>query len=389
MASIVLLRFATLACLILMPGCGNRTPERSLANSDTARQPQPAPGPTAGAQSIRQVATLRTARAAHTATTLLSGQVLVVGGMENGGQSLSSVELFDPSNNSVQEFGSLAEPRTSHTATLLGDGRVLVAGGYNGEYLASLEVFEPSAKRFRPAGSLVEARSGQTATLLPDGRVLFVGGVGRGWTYLRSAELYDPETGRSESVGAINVPREGHTATLLGDGRVMVVGGHSGRRPNVHVYASGEVYDPRTRQFDTTGALATARHKHDAIRLTDGRVLVIGGADRTDRIHYATTEIYDPRTTTFARGPSMENRRYKIAGTSILLPGGNVLVTSGAPVAELLDIGGWAFRAVPGRFPAAYRFSAAAALSDGDVFIAGGYTDENRNAAGVWRFAQP
>lgn len=388
MASIVL-GISTLVYLTLLTGCGNRTPERSLPNSDTNRQTQPAPGLTGRAESVRQVATLRAARAAHTATTLLSGQVLVIGGMEEGGGNLASVELFDPSNNTVQEFGSLAEPRTSHTATLLPDGRVLVAGGYNGEYLASLEVFEPPAKRFRPAGSLVEARSGQTATLLPDGRVLFVGGVGRGWTYLRSAELYDPATGRSESVGAINVPREGHTATLLGDGRVLVVGGHSGRRPNVQVYASAEVFDPRTRRFEPAGSLATARHKHDAVRLTDGRVLVIGGADRTDRIHYATTEIYDPRTATFADGPSMANRRYKIAGTSILLPGGNVLVTSGAPVAELLDIAQWAFRAVPGRFPAAYRFSAAAPLSNGDVFIAGGYTDENRNGVGVWRFGQP
>ena len=85
----------------------------------------------------------------------------------------------------------------------------------------------------------------------------------------------------------------------------------------------------------------------------------------------------------------MANRRYKIAGTSILLPGGDVLVTSGAQVAELLDIARWTFRAVPGRFPAAYRFAAAAPLRDGDVLIAGGYSDSNRNTAGVWRFGQP
>ena len=39
-------------------------------------------------QSVRQVATLRTARAAHTATTLATGQVLVVGGMADGGGSV-------------------------------------------------------------------------------------------------------------------------------------------------------------------------------------------------------------------------------------------------------------------------------------------------------------
>ncbi len=348
---------------------------------------QPAPRPTEPVQSVRQVATLRTARAAHTATALASGQVLVVGGMAEGGGSVSSVELFDPDHNTLQEVGSLAERRAGHTATLLDDGRVIIAGGYNSEYLASVEVFEPAANRFRAAGSLREGRSGQTATLLPDGRILFVGGVGRGWTFLRSAELYDPATGGSESVGSMNVPRESHTATLLADGRVLIIGGHSGRRQNMDVYASTELFDPRTRRFEAAGTLTTARHKHDAIKLADGRVLVIGGADRTDRLHYLTTEIYSSRTSSFEPGPSMANRRYKIAGTSILLPGGDVLVTSGAQVVELLDVERWTFREVPGRFPAAYRFAAASPLRDGGVFIAGGYSDGNQNTAAVWRFA--
>ncbi len=358
------------ACLVLL-----------LAQS-ASLPPEPAP-------SLRHVATLHTARAAHTATTLPSGQVLVVGGMADGGGSVASVELFDPVHNAVHRLGPLAERRVGHTATLLGDGRVLIAGGYNGEYLASLELFDPSEKRFRPAGSLRQGRSGHTATLLPDGRVLLAGGIGQGWTFLRSAELYDPETGRSDLVGSMNVPRESHTATLLADGRVLVIGGHSGRRQNMEVYASAELFDPRTRRFEIAGTLAIARHKHDAIRLADGRVLVIGGADRTDRVHFATTEIYNPRTATFQDGPSMANRRYKIAGTAILLPGGDVLVTSGARDAERLDVGRWSFREVPGRFPAAYRFASAVALRDGDVLIAGGYSDENRNTAGVWRFGEP
>jgi len=218
--------------------------------------------------------------------------------------------------------------------------------------------------------------------------VLFVGGVGRGWTFLRSAEVYDPATGRSERVGSLSVPRESHTATLLEDGRVLIVGGHAGRRQNMEVYASTEVFSPRSGRFEAAGTLATARHKHDAIRLTDGRVLIVGGADRTDRNYFATTEIYDPRTARFDRGPSMANRRYKIAGTSVLLPGGNVLVTSGARTAEILDIASGTFRDVPGRLTDAYRFAAAAPLRGGDVLITGGYSDANQNTAGVWRFRE-
>jgi hypothetical protein len=334
------------------------------------------------------VTTLRTPRAAHTATTLQSGQVLIVGGMASGGGGLSSVELFDPASNVVQEAGSIAVRRAGHTATLLADGRVLVAGGYNGEYLASVEVFDPSSRRFRQTGSLAEARSGHTATLLPDGRVLFVGGVGRGWTFLASAEVYDPATGRSELAGSMSVPRESHTATLLADGRVFIIGGHQGRRQNMEVFASAEAFSPRTKRFEPAGRLATPRHKHDAVRLADGRVLVIGGADRSDRVHYETTEIYSPRIATFGRGPSMANRRYKIAGTSVLLPDGNVLITSGAQAAEIFDAGKAAFREVPGRFPDAYRFAAATPLRNGDVVIAGGYSDDNQNTSGVWRFRQ-
>jgi hypothetical protein len=347
------------------------------------------PSPSERGPFVERVATLQIARAAHTATTLASGQVLLVGGMADGGGSLASVELFDPTRNTAETLMSLAEARVGHTATLLRDGRLLVAGGYNGEYLASLELFDPATWRFRRAGSLVEGRSGHTATLLPDGRVLFIGGVGRGWTFLRSAEVYDPDTERSEAVGSMSVPRESHTATWLADGRVLVIGGHNGRRQNMEVHASTEIFSPRSGRFENGASLGTARHKHDAIRLADGRVLVIGGADRSDRRYYASTEIYDSRKGVFEQGPVMGSARYKIAGTTIQLANGNVLVTSGASVAEMLDRASWTFHEVPGGFPEAYRFAAAATLGDGDVIIAGGYSDENRNTAGIWRFRRP
>ena len=338
------------------------------------------------ADSLTVAGTLRTARSAHTASMLGSGKVLVVGGMSTGGGSLAAVELFDPANNQTRELVRLAEARAGHTATVLSNGQVIVAGGYNGEYLGSIEVFDAPTQRFRSGGSMLEARSGHTATLLPDGRILFVGGVGRGWSFLSSAEIYDPTSGRSVQVGAMKLPREGHTSTLLSDNRVLVVGGHAGRRPNVAIHSAAEVFSLVGNRFEPAGALVTPRHKHDALRLSDGRVLVIGGADRSDRVHFETTEIYDPKTGRFERGPSMAHRRYKIAGTSVVLPSGDVLVTSGASRAELLEMAGWKFREVPGRMPRPYRFAAAALLPDGDVFIAGGYDDENRNTGGIWRF---
>jgi WD40 repeat protein len=362
-------RFATLCVLALLPIAATRPP-----------------APTTAEQSVRQVATLHAARAVHTATTLASGDILIVGGMTAGGGATSAAELFDPRDNSIRDVGSLATPRHGHTATLLPDGRVLIAGGFNGDYLASLEIYDPSTNRLRSAGSLTEARSGHTATLLPDGRILFAGGVGRGWTFLKSAELLDPATGHAEPVGSMTVARESHTATLLEDGRVLIVGGHAGRHQDMVVYSSSELFSPKTRQFVSAASLRTARHKHDAVKLPDGRVLVVGGADRTDRVYFATTEIYDPRAGTFEAGPRMANERYKIAGTTVALPDGSVLVTSGARTAEVLDVARERFRGVSGGLAAAFRFAAAAPLRNGDVLIVGGYTDANQVSTGVWRF---
>jgi hypothetical protein len=342
--------------------------------------------PATASDRIERVATMGTGRSVHTATALRSGQVLLVGGMAAGGGSLASVELFDPIGNSVRELPPLGQPRSGHTATLLADGRVLVTGGYNGEYLSSTELFDPATGRFVRGEPLAAARSGHTATLLGDGRVLLVGGVGRGWTFLRSAEIIDPVTGRSEAVGSLSVPRESHTATLLADGRVLVVGGHNGRREQMQVHAGAEIFDPRTHRFEVAGSLAIARHKHDAVRLADGRVLVIAGADRTDRVFFSTTELYDPKTRTFIAGPSLVGSRYKINGTSVLLPGGDVLVTSGSARAEVLDRHTQTFRVIPGEFPEAYRFATATALANGDVLVIGGYAGSSANTTGVWRF---
>lgn len=335
---------------------------------------------------IDRVASLRIPRAAHTATALPSGQLLVTGGMGSNGTSLSSVELIDVSTARVKAVSPMTGARAGHSATALPGGRVALVGGYDGNYLNTVEVFDPASQRFEIVAHLNEGRSGHTATLLTDGRLLIVGGVGRGWSFLPSAEVLDPKTGRSEEVGPMSVPRESHTATLLPDGRVLIVGGHRGRREAMEVYSSAEIYDPTTRRFQSAGNLTTARHKHDAVLLADGRVLVIGGADRTDRRHFATTEVYNPATATFSPGPSMGSTRYKIQGTAVRLASGDLLVPSGSRQAELLDRRSFTFRSVAGQFPEAYYFATATQLSTGEVAIVGGYDARNNNTAGVWLF---
>ncbi len=91
----------------------------------------------------------------------------------------------------------MAEPRQNgQTATLLLDGTVLVVGG---DHTRSAELYDPSSRRWTATASMLAA-SGGRATLLPDGRVLVVGRA-CGQEELEGpayAEIYDSKGGFSD-----------------------------------------------------------------------------------------------------------------------------------------------------------------------------------------------
>lgn len=330
-------------------------------------------------------------RAAHTATRLGDGRVLIVGGFGIGGRNEASTELFDPGTSAFRRAASLDVPRYSHTATSLVDGRVLVAGGYTdgGVRLSSALLYDPSTDAFSPTGALLAPRADHSAVRLRDGRVLLAGGTGPGTTFLSSAEIYDPRSGQFAAAGAMSEARESNTITLLADGRVLVAGGHHGRSPNTVVLASAEIFDPATLAFGPTGAMAMRRHKHDAVRIADGTVLILGGADeRDDKGAYTAVERYEPEAGMFAPAPATSLARYKIRDMTVLLPDGRVLLTGGATQPEVYapDKGALALVPTLGRAPV---FGTATLLVDGRVLVAGGYSLTGPSSRDAWLLSIP
>ena len=362
---------------------------RTMSQRDAGAEDGDLDAPAADA--LRESAPMLESRAAHTMTTLQDGSVLVVGGMSSMNSGVAAAERFDPA---TARFSAAprATVRHSHTATRLADGTVLIAGGMGAgnAYLNSAEIYDPVGRTFRPAGSLVVARAGQTATLLTDGRVLLTGGTGTGWSFLSSAEIYDPRTGRFTATGSMSEARESHVAVRLDDGRVLIVAGHRGRRADITISRTAEIFDPRSDRFTSTGELGTRRHKHDAIALPDGRVLVLGGADeRDERGVYTSTEFFDPRTGRFTPGTPMRLGRYKLATTAVLLDDRRVLVAGGAAQAEVYDFVAGRSTIVEGESRMAGQFSGAAKLGNGRVLITGGYGNGTGPRASAWIFSEP
>ncbi len=320
---------------------------------------------------------MKSRRAAHTATLLSNGKVLVAGGFGAGENGTASAEIFDPATQTFSSGGNMNVTRASHTATALPDGKVLLAGGFNGNYLDSTELYDAKTGKFTAAGKMTLPRSEHIAVLLKSGKVLLAGGVGTGWTFLADAEIYDPVSNTFTKTGNMLAPRESHTATLLKDGNVLITGGHQGRRAAMTIYASAEIYDPNKGSFSAISDLTVKRHKHGAVLLNDGRVLIIGGSDERDsRGAYTNVEIYNPATKNFTKIGDMNLSRYKLQGTTILLKDGRVLIAGGANRAEIFDPATKTFEVAAGKFETARLFATATLLPNGEVLIVGGY-DQN------------
>ncbi|MEQ1604335.1 MAG: kelch repeat-containing protein [Pyrinomonadaceae bacterium] len=334
---------------------------------------------------IRSLSDMVTGRAAHTATLLTDGRVLIVGGFRNGGTSLREAEIFAADTGTFSPTGSLSTPRSGHTATMLPDGKILIAGGFDGTYLDSSEIFDPKTGKFTPGGRLTLPRSEHTATKLADGRILLSGGVGTGWTFLSDAEIYDPRTGRFTPTGRMSVPRESHTATKLAGGNVLITGGHKDRRSAITIYASTEIYDVTRGVFLPGPDLTIKRHKHDAVILADGRVLISGGSDERDgRAPYNSLEIVDPASGRTRRVGETASARYKLNGAVVRLPSGKILIAGGSDTSEIFDPVTEKVTPVEGSFGSARLFATATLLKDGRVLIAGGYDRSTKVGQGAW-----
>jgi len=126
-----------------------------------------------------------------------------------------------------------------------------------------------------------------------------------------------------------------HTATLLSNGKVLVAGGATFEAYCFAGISSAELYDPAPGSFALTGPMTDRRYAQTATLLQNGKVLMSGGFsfDSTSCLLDGTSpaltsaELYDPSSGSFAPTGSLTEARGM--HTATLLTNGKVLIAGG------------------------------------------------------------
>ncbi len=272
----------------------------------------------------------------HAATRLDDGSVLVAGGIGPMGTPLDSAyryfasRIADPSAGRFVQQGSMLIARSQHTLTGLARGNepAVVAGGLGTDgALASIEVFTINPNQdgcvndqtpsqdvgcwIRPTGRVLQrARFAHRAVRVGSRqeKVLWIGGYASEdrSQLARELEMLDERLEVASGGDTLEFGRGDLAAAVLSDGDVLVVGGRSGDAPQVVATRLRRREDPVTRELvgfaaddvDPDCDMSEARYGHEAIRITTGTVLIVGGVSLDGSgqlVASRRAEVYFPR----------------------------------------------------------------------------------------------
>jgi hypothetical protein len=328
-------------------------------------------------------AALNVGRRCHTATLLPNGKVLVAGGYEIGTIASDRAELYDPATESFTLLtGRMTQGRAQHTATRLLDGRVLIAGGLYEASVGQLntswtaEVFDPATNSFTAIENMKEQRHDHAAMRLPDGRVLVTGGsilLGAGLMDYDDAEAYDPATGEWTLWPTLMThARATHGIVDLGDGRWFLGGGSDVDLRCETFTTSDGGFDPL---FTAPGD--HARFGAAVESFANGDVAVVGGDEAGSVLHFYRASGVVTTTGSNTNRPRSYATATRISDDRILVVGG-VDFSAGTFVLSTVDLivrggaGGSSTYATSVRFPTGMANHTATVLADGRILFCGG-----------------
>ncbi|XP_021920986.1 kelch-like protein 18 isoform X2 [Zootermopsis nevadensis] len=233
----------------------------------------------------------------------IMGHIFAVGGLTKSGDSLSTVEVFDPIIGRWQLAEAMSMLRSRVGVAVMRD-RLYAFGGYNGyERLSTVEVFDPQKRAWSRVSPMHFKRSAVGAAALND--CLYVCGGYDGVTSLNTVECYQPDNDEW-SVVASMIKHRSAGAVVAFEGFIYALGGHDG----LSIFDSVERYDPHTGKWMACVPMLTRRCRLGVATL-NGKLYVCGGYDGSTFLQ--TVEMFDPVTNQWRMVAPMNVMRSRVA----------------------------------------------------------------------------
>ena len=233
-----------------------------------------------------------------TVTTLSDGSVMTFSGLDENGNTNSTVEIYTAGSGWSTTYSSPFTPPLYPRMHLIPNGKVFYSGS-----TTSSRYFDPSTRTWSSVVATTQysgTRTYGTSVLLPLNPannykpvVMIMGG---GSPATNTTELIDLSASSPKWVYGPNMSqaRIEMNATILPNGKVIALGGSLNDEDTTTASLKADLYDPVSNTFSSAGQNAYPRLYHsNSLLLPDGTILVIGGnpARGTYEQHI---EIYSP-----------------------------------------------------------------------------------------------
>jgi glucose/arabinose dehydrogenase len=188
---------------------GSTAPFSGAVGNSAAFTPDADPSPSIVLPQWNAIAPMITPRGGATAQ-VLNGDIYVIGGMDANGQSVNTVEIYDPDTNTWRVGPSLQTRRDNPGAAVIG-GKLYVVGGrtrnadgttVNGT-LNTLEIFDPLTGQWTFGAPMPTGRRTMMIGTI-GGRFQVIGGEANGSATFVQNEEYNPRTNTWRTLAAMN-----------------------------------------------------------------------------------------------------------------------------------------------------------------------------------------
>ena len=174
----------------------------------------------------------------------MDGKIYFAGGKDGSGPK-SIAERYNPTNNTWETLNEMSINRRGIASSVLND-KLYVIGGVG---LSSVEIFDPSNDNWVSGVSLPgEVQYGTSITI--DGKIYLVGGRNASEQNINQVLCFDPATNQWSA--KTNMPTLTWNETRLFENRIWAIGGYTSTYSN-----KVESYDPTTNSWQTEASLTT------------------------------------------------------------------------------------------------------------------------------------